>query len=329
VKFKNELLLLFSFCLLVISMVVSAAVGAVDISLAKIIDIILGGGSQTEKAILLQLRLPRVIEAAVVGLGLSVVGTFFQGLLRNPMADPYVLGVSSGAAFGATIAITLGLGILGLSFFAFISAIVTIFGVYLVAKEGSRVSITTMLLAGIAVSAFLSAVISLLMLLNRDELSTIVFWTMGGFNLVSWDKVFFSLPVIIGGTAVMYTYSRDLNVIITGEQVAEHLGVDTEKVKKIILTVGALVTAASVAVGGIIGFVGLIIPHMSRLLVGPDNRILVPFSGILGASFLVLADAAARVLLKPAEIPVGIITAAFGGPFFLYLLVKNKRNKGM
>jgi iron complex transport system permease protein len=186
-----------------------------------------------------------------------------------------------------------------------------------------------MLLAGIAVSAFLSAVISLLMLLNRDELSTIVFWTMGGFNLVSWDKVFFSLPVIIGGTAVMYTYSRDLNVIITGEQVAEHLGVDTEKVKKIILTVGALVTAASVAVGGIIGFVGLIIPHMSRLLVGPDNRILVPFSGILGASFLVLADAAARVLLKPAEIPVGIITAAFGGPFFLYLLVKNKRNKGM
>jgi iron complex transport system permease protein len=311
-------------------MILSISAGAVKIPLREILNIFFGGGSETSRTIILNLRLPRVIESAVVGMGLSVVGAFFQGLLRNPMADPYVLGISSGAAFGATIAIILGLGIFGLSFMAFVTSLITVFFVYTISRTGTRVSMTTMLLAGIAISAFMSAIISLMMLLNHDEFSRIVFWTMGGFSLINWNSVVFSTPIIIIGSFMMYVFSRDVNAILTGEEVAEHLGVNTELVKKIILVTGSLVTATAVSVGGIIGFVGLIVPHISRLIVGPDNRVLVPFSAISGAIFLTFADLLARVILKPMEIPIGIITAAFGGPFFLYLLIKSKqKSEGM
>ncbi|SFD98306.1 iron complex transport system permease protein [Thermoanaerobacter thermohydrosulfuricus] len=319
-----------AFSLLVFTMILSISAGAVKIPLQEILNVFLGGGSETSRTIILNLRLPRAIESAVVGMGLSVVGTFFQGLLRNPMADPYVLGVSSGAAFGATIAIILGLGIFGLSFMAFITSLMTVFFVYTISKTGTRVSMTTMLLAGIAISAFMSAIISLMMLLNHDEFSRIVFWTMGGFSLINWNSVVFTTPIIVIGSFVMYVFSRDVNAILTGEEVAEHLGVNTELVKKIILITGSLVTATAVSVGGIIGFVGLIVPHISRLIVGPDNRILLPFSAISGAIFLTFADLLARIILKPMEIPIGIITAAFGGPFFLYLLIKSKqKSEGM
>lgn len=319
-----------AFSLLVFTMILSISAGAVKIPLQEILNVFLGGGSETSRTIILNLRLPRAIESAIVGMGLSVVGTFFQGLLRNPMADPYVLGVSSGAAFGATIAIILGLGIFGLSFMAFITSLMTVFFVYTISKTGTRVSMTTMLLAGIAISAFMSAIISLMMLLNHDEFSRIVFWTMGGFSLINWNSVVFTTPIIVIGSFVMYVFSRDVNAILTGEEVAEHLGVNTELVKKIILVTGSLVTATAVSVGGIIGFVGLIVPHISRLIVGPDNRVLVPFSAISGAIFLTFADLLARVILKPMEIPIGIITAAFGGPFFLYLLIKSKqKSEGM
>jgi len=319
-----------AFSLLVFTMILSISAGAVKIPLQEILNVFLGGGSETSRTIILNLRLPRAIESAIVGMGLSVVGTFFQGLLRNPMADPYVLGVSSGAAFGATIAIILGFGIFGLSFMAFITSLMTVFFVYTISRTGTRVSMTTMLLAGIAISAFMSAIISLMMLLNHDEFSRIVFWTMGGFSLINWNSVVFTTPIIVIGSFVMYVFSRDVNAILTGEEVAEHLGVNTELVKKIILITGSLVTATAVSVGGIIGFVGLIVPHISRLIVGPDNRILVPFSAISGAIFLTFADLLARIILKPMEIPIGIITAAFGGPFFLYLLIKSKqKSEGM
>ena len=319
-----------AFSLLVFTMILSISAGAVKIPLQEILNVFLGGGSETSRTIILNLRLPRAIESAIVGMGLSVIGTFFQGLLRNPMADPYVLGVSSGAAFGATIAIILGLGIFGLSFMAFITSLMTVFFVYTISKTGTRVSMTTMLLAGIAISAFMSAIISLMMLLNHDEFSRIVFWTMGGFSLINWNSVVFTTPIIVIGSFVMYVFSRDVNAILTGEEVAEHLGVNTELVKKIILITGSLVTATAVSVGGIIGFVGLIVPHISRLIVGPDNRILVPFSAISGAIFLTFADLLARIILKPMEIPIGIITAALGGPFFLYLLIKSKqKSEGM
>ncbi|AAM23660.1 iron complex transport system permease protein [Caldanaerobacter subterraneus subsp. tengcongensis MB4] len=319
-----------AFLLLLLIMALSISAGAVHIPLQEILNVLLGKGDEVNRRIILTLRLPRVIESALVGMGLSVVGAFFQGLLRNPMADPYVLGISSGAAFGATIAIIMGLGIFGLSSMAFITALLTIFFVYTVSRTGSRLSMTTMLLAGIAISAFMSAIISLLMLLNHDQFSRIVFWTMGGFGLVSWPQVIYSSPLILIGSFVMYAFSRDVNVILTGEESAEHLGVNAELVKKIILILGSLVTASCVSVGGIIGFVGLIVPHISRFIVGPDNRVLVPFSALFGASFLTFADLLARVILKPVEMPIGIITATFGGPFFLYLLVRSKqKNEGM
>ncbi|SHE36169.1 iron complex transport system permease protein [Thermoanaerobacter uzonensis DSM 18761] len=329
-KFKRAIYFGTAFLLLIFTMILSISAGAVKIPLQEILNVFLGGGSETSRTIILNLRLPRVVESAVVGMGLSVVGAFFQGLLRNPMADPYVMGISSGAAFGATIAIILGLGIFGLSFMAFITSLMTVFFVYTISKTGTRVSMTTMLLAGIAISAFMSAIISLMMLLKHDEFSRIVFWTMGGFSLINWNGVVFSTPVILIGSFVMYVFSRDVNAILTGEEVAEHLGVNTELVKKVILVTGSLVTATAVSVGGIIGFVGLVVPHISRLIVGPDNRILVPFSAISGAIFLTFADLSARVILKPMEIPIGIITAAFGGPFFLYLLIKSKqKGEGM
>ncbi|TCO66331.1 FecCD family ABC transporter permease [Caldanaerobacter subterraneus] len=319
-----------AFFLLLLIMALSISAGAVKIPLQEILNVLLGKGDEVNRRIILTLRLPRVIESALVGMGLSVVGAFFQGLLRNPMADPYVLGISSGAAFGATIAIIMGLGIFGLSSMAFITALLTIFFVYTVSRTGSRLSMTTMLLAGIAISAFMSAIISLLMLLNHDQFSRIVFWTMGGFGLVSWPQVIYSSPLILIGSFVMYAFSRDVNAILTGEESAEHLGVNAELVKKIILVLGSLVTASCVSVGGIIGFVGLIVPHISRFIVGPDNRVLVPFSALFGASFLTFADLLARVILKPVEMPIGIITATFGGPFFLYLLVRSKqKNEGM
>lgn len=308
-----------------LTVIISISAGAVKIPLQEIINVFTGNGDETSRTIIFNLRLPRVIGAAVVGMGLSVVGAFFQGLLRNPMADPYVLGISSGAAFGATIAIVLGLGLFSLSFLAFISSLAVVIFVYTISKTGSKVSMTTMLLAGIAISAFISAIISLLMLLNHDEFTRIVFWTMGGFSLTNWNSIAFSAPIIIIGSFVMYVFSRDLNAILTGEEVAEHLGVNTEFIKKIILVLGSLVTATAVSVGGIIGFVGLIVPHVSRLIVGPDNRILVPFSALSGAIFLTLADTLARFILRPTEVPIGIITATFGGPFFLYLLIKNKQ----
>lgn len=324
-RFKYKFGMVAMSLLLLVTLFLSVTLGAVPVSLQEIYQILLGSGADTHRMVLLNLRLPRVLEAAVVGMGLSVVGTVFQGLLRNPMADPFVLGVSSGAAFGATLAIILGFGMWGTGFAAFAAALTTIFAVYNVARSGLRVSVTTMLLAGVAISALMSSIISLLMLLNHQDLSRIVFWTMGSFAFVVWEQVWISSAVIFVGALVLYTYARDINAIITGEEVAEHLGVDTERVKKVTITLGSLLTATAVAMCGIIGFVGLIIPHIARLLVGPDNRVLIPFSALTGGIFLVWADTLARVVLKPAELPVGIITAALGGPFFLYLLMKDKK----
>jgi len=302
----------------------SLSLGSVKIPAGDLFRLLAGYDDGPNRVILFSLRLPRVIQAAFVGAGLSVVGTFLQGLLRNPMADPYVLGVSSGAAFGATLAIIGGLGAASVGLGSFLAALGTIYAVYLIARSGSRVSMASMLLAGIAISAFMSSVISLMMLLHHDELSRIVFWTMGSFSLVTWRDVLLSAPLISAGCLVLSAYSRELNVIMTGEEIAEHLGVNAEAVKRVVLTASSLVTASAVAVTGIIGFVGLIVPHICRLLVGPDNRILVPFSSLAGAIFLILADTLARLVLAPAEIPTGIITAAVGGPFFIYLLIRSK-----
>lgn len=321
--FRFTLLLM----LLVFLIIVVSGIGTVKIPLKEIVSMLRGYGNPTYGIILLRIRLPRIIQSAVVGIGLSVSGAFFQGLLANPLADPYILGVSSGAALGATLSIMLGLGLVGTEILAFATALATIYLVISLSKIGPRSFAVTMLLAGIAVSTFLSSIISFMMLLSDHKLANIVFWMMGGFNLISWKEVLISTPVIIGGTFFMYLFARDLNAIAMGEETAEHLGVDTEKVRRIILACGSLVTATAVSVSGIVGFVGLMIPHITRLLVGPDNRILIPYSAVIGAIFLVFTDTISRTIIQPTEIPIGIITAAFGGPFFLYILKTNRNLK--
>jgi iron complex transport system permease protein len=290
----------------------------------------LEGIDETYQIIILNLRLPRILLAALVGAGLSVVGTSFQGIFKNPMADPYVLGISSGAALGATLTIAFGAKVtfFGLSFItinAFIGAIVTTYIVYSIARVGSKVSSVTLLLAGVASSYLLSSIISLVMIFKREDIEKIVMWTMGSLSTASFDQVLILLIVIIPSIAVIYFFSRDMNIMLLGEDSARSLGVEVEKVKKIILLISTFMVAAVVSFTGIIGFVGLIIPHTIRMIFGPSHKVLIPFAALLGAIFLIICDALARTIIPPSEIPVGIITSIFGVPFFLYLLYKTKK----
>ncbi|HID16842.1 TPA: iron ABC transporter permease [Candidatus Bathyarchaeota archaeon] len=285
------------------------------------------GGGGIEGTILIKVRLPRTAASVLVGGALAAAGAVFQGIFRNPMADPYVIGVSSGAALGAAVAIVLGLGVkafggASISIMAFLGALLSLAIVYRVSKVGSSVPITTLLLAGISVSIFLSAIVALLEVMAGTELHALVFWLMGGFSYARWKEVWAMLPSLIVGLPLLIAFSKDLNVLTLGEEEARHLGVDVEKAKKAFIAAGAFMTALSVSTSGLIGFVGLIVPHLTRILVGPDHRILIPASWIFGASFLTLSDSLARILLAPSEVPVGIITALFGGPFFIYLLRK-------
>jgi iron complex transport system permease protein len=285
--------------------------------------------SYVKETIIIQIRMPRILAGALVGAALAAAGVAYQGIFRNPMADPYVLGVSAGAAVGASLAIVLGIGftLLGLStvpISAFAGSLIAVFVVYNISRVGSRVPVTTLLLSGIAVGIFLSAIVAILQVIAGERLRMIVFWLMGGFSYIEWKDVWATLPLICLGTAAIYFYARDLNLLALGEETAQHLGVDVERVKKLLLVFGSLVTAAAVSISGLIGFIGLMIPHITRIMIGPDHRILLPTSIIVGASFLVICDAVARVIVSPVELPVGVITALSGGPFFIYLLRKKK-----
>nr|WP_303650182.1 vitamin B12 ABC transporter permease BtuC [Halalkalicoccus sp. NIPERK01] len=272
---------------------------------------------QTHETIVTRIRLPRVVLAAVVGFALAAAGTVMQGFFRNPMADPSIIGVSSGAALGAVASIVLPLS-LGLRPMAFICAIVTAFAVYLIASEGGRTPVATLLLAGVAVQTFLGAMISYLQLSAGESLEQVVYWLMGHLHASTWTDVRLALPVVIPVFVLLLLYAGDLNVLLLGEEDARSLGIEVERTKRLLLAAASVITAAGVAVSGVIGFVGLIVPHMMRLLVGPDHRILLPTSALAGSVFLVATDTLARA--GPAEVPVGIVTAALGAPFFLYLL---------
>ncbi len=282
----------------------------------------------TYRVIIYDVRMPRVILASLVGAALAAVGTALQGLFKNPMADPYVIGVSSGAALGASTAIVTGLSVImgywALPAAAFCGALLSTWVVYNIARVGNKVPVYTLLLAGVALSAFTGALTSFIMILNARELHQIIFWMLGSFAGREWAHVQVAFPVISMGVAALWFFARDLNAMLFGEDTAHHLGIDIEKLKKILLVTAALTVGAAVAVSGTIGFVGLIIPHVVRLLVGPDHRILFPVAALVGAAFMVATDTVARVALAPAEIPVGIITAFFGGPFFIYLLRRKK-----
>jgi len=297
-------------------------------------DFVKDNSTVIETEIVLQIRLPRVFAAALVGVGLTSAGVVLQGLLRNPMADPYVLGISAGASLGASLAIGFGFGTTFLGFLyavplmAFIGALATILVVYNIAKLGGGTSMLSLLLIGIAASSFLSAIVSLIKLVSSDALHGIIYWIMGSLQIAGWTHVYIAAPLILGGTIAIFFFSRELNMISLGESQAQHLGVDVESLKTKMLVCVSLITAAAVSISGVIGFIGLIIPHITRILVGPDHRILIPTSSLLGAIVLICCDTLARMVMSPAEIPVGIITSILGCPFFVYLLLKRKGTIG-
>ncbi|WP_133964463.1 FecCD family ABC transporter permease [Eubacterium limosum] len=280
-------------------------------------------------AIIWNVRLPRVILGFLTGGALAVCGAAYQGIFKNPMADPFILGVSSGAALGASIGIVMHfstgfLGLNGTAVLAFVGAFLAIFLVYNISKVGRKVPVASLLLSGIAVSQSLTAFMSLLMIFNVQSMNQIMFWTMGSLNGKGWDQVITVLPYVIIGCLILFTTVRELDIMLLGEDAATQLGVNTDHLKKKVLVVSSVITAAVVSVTGIIGFVGLVVPHIVRILSGPKHRILLPFSLVFGGTFLIICDTLARTV-SSQEIPVGIITAAFGGPFFIYLLRKSKK----
>jgi len=281
------------------------------------------------EVIVLDIRTPRVVLSILVGMGLAVAGAAMQGLFRNPMAEPYVLGMSSGAAVGACLAIVLGLGrVFGpfaIPVLAFTGATATIFVVYNIARTGNRVPTETLLLAGIAVGLFLYAVVSFLKITaSMENLQNVVLWLMGSFAMATWMDVKIIVVPLLTGIGVLCFMVRELDILQFGEETAIHLGMNVETVKRILLIASALVTGAAVSVSGIIGFVGLIVPHMVRMAIGSRHRILLPASALCGAIFLVCCDTLSRVISQPSEIPIGIITAAIGAPYFVYLLKRRK-----
>ncbi len=328
-KGKSWQVLIILIVLLGISLLLSAAVGAVKITPYEIFDILTKGADTVNASILMDIRLPRVLLAAVIGAGLAAVGGVMQSIFKNPLVDSYTLGMSSGAALGAVISIITGINASIMGFdttglFAFIGAVCTLFFVYSLAYTRSRMSINSLLLAGVAVSYFLASVISFLMMLNHDKIEHIVFWTMGSLSMATWDEFYISSFFIIPSLMVLFYYTRELNILVMGEDAAHHLGINTAALKNILLITCALIVGTVVSTGGTIAFLGLVAPHIIRLVVGSDNKKVIPYSALLGAILLVLSDTAGRVLIQPAEIPVGVMTSIMGGPFFIFLLRKQK-----
>jgi len=283
---------------------------------------------EISRLIMFKLRLPRIILAIIAGVGLSISGVVFQALLRNPLADPYILGTSSGAALGGVLAITLGLGtcIYSVSFSAFVFALLTLVVVYQLAQFDGKMPVQNLLLAGVIVNTFLSGLVTLIMSLNRQELYSIMFWLMGSLGQSDQGTVWLGGSVVLFLSGGIILVSRHLNIITLGEEKAQSLGVPVELMRKILFIMVSLIIAILVSICGMIGFVGLIIPHISRLLVGPDHKVLLPVAGLLGAIFLLSCDVLARTIAVPLEIPIGVITALAGAPFFLYLLRRKRTN---
>ena len=336
---RRRLIIFLLVAVLGLSVILCTTIGPAGIGFTDVLTMLLrripwvanliprGDWPENYETIVFQMRLARVILAALVGAGLAASGVVLQGLFVNPMADPYILGISQGAALGATTAMLSGVGLQALGIYAvpliaFGAGLATSIMVYNLAKVGSRVQMSTLLLAGIAVGFFLSAITSYMMITNGQNVHMILFWMIGGFAGRGWDHIKVLLPYFLVGYTLMHLYARKLNVILLGEEPAQHLGIDVERMKKVLLVAATLTTASAVSVSGVIAFVGLIVPHAVRLMVGPDHRILLPTSALAGAIFLIIADALARTAAAPEEIPVGIITALCGGPFFIYLLRK-------
>lgn len=320
--------------LLAVVAALSVGVGAERVPFGTVLKIVSAhvfgvesGAGMVQDTIIWQLRMPRVLLAVLVGVLLAVAGAALQGLLLNPMADPYTVGVSSGAAFGASVAFILGLSGwvfgFGVPLVAFIFACAAMLVVYSLSRFSGRVSIHSFLLAGIVIGSFLWAALTFVLTIAGQDLAVIIHWLLGSFADKPWSHILMILPFTVIGLAVLIAVARDLNVYSLGEETARHLGVDTEKLKLIVILTTSLITAAAVSVSGIIGFAGLMVPHIARRIFGADHRILLPTAAISGAILMVIADTAARML---GEVPVGVITALLGAPFFLYLLRRSPKS---
>lgn len=283
--------------------------------------------------IVYQIRLPRVLLAGLVGASLAIAGAAFQGLLRNPLADPYILGISSGASVGAVATLFLNLsipflGLYTLPVLSIVAAFLTIMVVLFFARAVERtMRVETIILTGIIFSSFLGAFISLIIALSGDQLNQIIGWLLGSVSMRGWKYVAIILPFFIIGALLLVANTRELNAMSFGEERAQHLGVDVQKRKLLILTAGSILTGAAVAVSGAIGFVGLVIPHLTRLLWGPDHTHLLPLSVFTGASFLILADLLSRTIISPQVLPIGVITALIGAPVFALILTRQRKER--
>lgn len=315
--------------ILLITGIVSLGVGAVFIPPGRVVAVFAPVSdvtiNSTDATIVRELRLPRIVLAATIGAGLAAAGAAFQGLFRNPLADPFVVGASSGASLGATLAIILGLtwsfaGFGPIPLAAFIGSILAVFTVYNIAEIGGNAPAISLLLAGAALSTLLSAVVSLLMLLSDETLHQVFSWTLGGLSGRSWPHLLSSAPYLILGLIALLLMARPLDALASGDEIAQSLGLSLRQARGVIIAAASLTTAAAVAAGGVIGFVGLIAPHVARLLFGSPHHRVIPGSILIGAILLLLADDLARTLLAPIELPVGIVTSILGGTFFLYLL---------
>ena len=322
------------FALLLLTVVVCSLVGPTSLDLKRAFEI--SSVPNPQARILFGIRLPRILLAAIIGGALAGAGVVFQAILRNPLADPYVLGISSGAALGASTGILLNaqydiLGFNAMTVCAFMGALLTIFFVYAVAQTYGRVITHSLLLTGVIINYVFAALIMLITsLVDFTKARDIIFWLMGNLGKIEYrySTILTSCVYIMIGSAVLLRYSRDLNVLSLGEESATQLGVDVEKLKKVAFVATSLITAAAVAEGGPIGFVGLIVPHAMRMLFGPDHRLLFPVAFLGGGIFLMVSDTVARVGVRGSEIPVGVITALCGGPLFIFLLRRQIKKTG-
>ncbi|RST77041.1 iron ABC transporter permease [Siminovitchia acidinfaciens] len=327
---------------LIAAILAGISIGSVRVPIGDIVNIITGktmpifGNKQVDPMftnIVMNVRLPRVVLASLVGASLAIAGAAFQGLLRNPLADPYTLGVSSGASVGAVITLFYQIslpfvGIYTLPLLSITSAFITIIIVLFFARSIDRsMKVETIILTGIIFSSFLGALISLMIALSGEELRQIIGWLLGSVSMRGWSYVQIILPFLIIGGLVLLLNTRELNAIAFGEERAQYLGVNVAARKFVVLAASSMITGAAVAVSGTIGFVGLVIPHLTRILWGPDHKHLLPLSMLIGAGFLIFADLAARIVIEPAELPIGVITALIGAPVFAFILLRRRMER--
>jgi iron complex transport system permease protein len=321
------------------ALLIAVGVGAVHVSPVSLLKLILHGigfrsvglPPQRDVTIIVFLRLPRIVSALLVGSALAACGTAMQGLFRNPMASPEILGVSAGGSLGAVIAITTGLAglsILTLPLLTILGALLSASLIYLISSSRGATSLLFIVIAGMAISSLFNGITSALLLFSKDqEVSRYIFWTMGGLEGRTWEHVAYSAPVLLPGIAALSLFSRALNLFALGEQNAASLGVSVEAVKRLLLGLCAAITGVAISVSGPIGFIGLLVPHLLRLLIGPDHRNLIPAAALGGGLFLVLCDLLGRVIAPPFEIRVGIITAILGSPYLIFLIVRTQKKR--